>query len=170
MERLRFCCYQARPPGAAARPSDGDALAWLSPDIDLTRAREVIRQYIRHKPVQAIIEKHAFNRTVLFGLFMQARRLGVLPPAEMRWLRFYDRGLWYVLETIGRQAGFAEAAGVLSHFLYEAKAGRSIVEPQVDKAVSGLETAINNFKFPQEERARYAAERRDSHCSDGARA
>jgi intracellular multiplication protein IcmP len=159
---VRYCWDQFIPPDPKAKKVKGepvvsDPLAWLRPEIDLTLPREVIRTYIGHKPVRAILEHHAFNRTVIFALFMQARRLGVLQPAEMRWLRFFDRPLWYVLETIGRQAGFAEAAGVLSHYLYEAKAGTSIVEPKLDKAVTGIEMAINNFKFTDEDKERYQA-------------
>lgn len=158
-EIIRFCWDQFKaPPGGAKARQGADANAWLKPAIDLTLPREVIKKYIGSKGVQDIIVHHAFNRTVIFALFTQARRLGVLPPAEMRWLRFYDRELWYILQTIGRQAGFAEGAGVLSHFLYEARAGISIVEPQIDKAVSGLEVAIHNFKFTATDKAKYVAE------------
>lgn len=159
-DMIRFCWEQFKPPAPTKKkPKTGELepepFAWLKPEIDLTKPREVIQLYIKHRAVRSIIERHAFNRTVIFALFMQARRLGVLQPAEMRWLRFYDRGLWYVLETIGRQAGFAEAAGVLSHYLYEAKSGSSIVEPQLDKAVNGLEMAVSNFKFPDADKASY---------------
>jgi intracellular multiplication protein IcmP len=159
-DMIRFCWEQFKPPEPKKNSKTSgvnNETAWLHPEIDMTKAREIIKKYIGHKTVQAIIERHAFNRTVIFALFMEARRLGVLPPAEMRWMRFYDRGLWYVLETIGRQAGFAEAAGVLTHYLYESKAGASIVEPQLDKAVNGLELAVNNFKFPTEDKDRYIA-------------
>lgn len=161
-DMIRFCWEQFKPPASTKKKLKKgevapDEFAWLKPEIDLTKPREVIQKYIKYGAVRSIIEHHAFNRTVIFALFMQARRLGVLQPAEMRWLRFYDRGLWYVLETIGRQAGFAEAAGVLSHYLYEAKSGSSIVEPQLDKAVNGLEAAVGNFKFPDADRARYVA-------------
>lgn len=139
------------------KPAKGQDHAWLTPKIDLARPRAVIKQYIGAKPVQAILARHAFNRTVIMALFTEARRLGVLPPAEMRWLRFYDRPLWYALQTIGRQAGFAEAAGVLSHYLYEARTGHGIAEAQLDKAVSGLEAALDNFKFTADDKARYAA-------------
>lgn len=161
-DMIRFCWEQFNPPVPAkkkgSKESEPDPYGWLKPEIDLTKPREVIQTYIKHKAVRSIIEHHAFARTVIFALYLQARRLGVLQPAEMRWLRFYDRSLWYVLGTIGRQAGFAEAAGVLSHFLYEVKAGVSIVEPQLDKAVNGLETAVNNFKFSEADKARYVAD------------
>ena len=131
--------------------------AWLRPQIDLTRPRQIIAKYIGHAAVQKVVERHAFSRTVIFGLIMEASRMGVFPPADMRWLRFYDRGLWYFLQTIGRQAAFAEAAGVLSHYLYEARAGVALAEPQVDKAVTGLEIALANFKFLAADKDRYEA-------------
>ena len=155
---IRFCWDQFRPPPPGrARNSkpDGDPHAWLHPHIDLGEPREIIKRYIGHAAVQRVLEHHAFVRTVLFALFIQARRLGVLQPAELRWLRFYDRGLWYAIETFGREAGFAEAAGMLSHYLYEARAGVSIPEPQLDKAVSGLETALSRYKFTNDDRDRY---------------
>lgn len=148
---LHYCWEQFKP------RKDGNH-GWLTPSIDLAAPRATIKKYIGAKAVQQVIGRHAFNRTVIVALFMDARRLGVLPPAEMRWLRFYDRPLWYVLETVGRQAAFAEAAGVLSHFLYEARAGGAIVEPQLDKAISGLEAALDNFKFSADDKARYQAQ------------
>lgn len=157
---VRFCWDQFKPP-AKTKPKKGevkaDPLAWLHPEIDLTMVRKVIDAYIGHPNVQLIIKSHAFNRSVIFALFTHARRLGVLQPAEMRWLRFFDRPLWYVLETIGRQAAFAEAAGVLSHYLYEAKAGVALVEPQLDKAVTGLEVAVANFRFTAADKKQYEA-------------
>lgn len=155
-DMIAYCWSQFVPPETKEKAQDPNA--WLRPEIDLMLPREVIKRYIGTKAVQNIIEKHAFNRTVLFALVMQARRLGVLQPAEMRWLRFYDRQLWYVVQTIGRQAAFAEAAGVLSHYLYEAKCGSGLVEPQLDKAVTGVEAAINNFKFTTEDKKRYEAQ------------
>jgi intracellular multiplication protein IcmP len=155
---LKWCWDQFKPP-APAKKKKGEAednpLAWLRPKIDLEYPRSIIDKYIDHPAVRALIERHAYNRTIIFALFMQARRLGVLQPAEMRWMRFFDRELWYVLETIGRQAGFAEAAAVLSHYLYESKSGTALVEPQLDKAINGLEVAMTAFKFTTADKERY---------------
>lgn len=157
---IRYCWAQFTPPEAPKKGKKGneqvDEFAWLVPNISLDEPRQIIKRYIGLSSVQGIIEKHAFNRTILFAMYMHARRLGVLQPAEMRWLRFYDRPLWYVLQTIGRQAGYAEASGVLSHYLYEAKAGTPLVEPQLDKAVSGLEAAVSNYKFTDADKDRYS--------------
>ena len=157
-DMVRFCWEQFVPPkptGKKAKKGAPEDLGWLTPDIDLEAPRAVIARYIGTKPVKDILTSHAFNRTVIFALFLQARRLGVLPPCEMRWLRFYDRQMWHVVQNIGRQAGYAEGAAVLGHFLYEVKAGCALVEPQLDKVVNGLELALNNFKFTNEDKARY---------------
>lgn len=155
-DMIAYCWSKFIPVAATEKAENPDA--WLKPEIDLALPREVIKRYIGTKAVQSIIERHAFNRTVLFALVMQARRLGVLQPAEMRWLRFYDRALWYVVQTIGRQAPFAEAAGVLSHYLYEAKCGTGLVEPQLDKAVTGVDAAINNYKFTEDDKKKYESQ------------
>lgn len=161
---LNWCWDQFKPP-APAKKKDGtkdgaeaNSLAWLQPEIDLEYPRSIILKYIEHHAVKALIERHAYNRTIIFALFMQARRLGVLQAAEMRWMRFFDRKLWYVLETIGRLAGYAEAAAVLSHYLYESKSGEAIAEPQLDKAINGLELAIAAFKFTSADKERYDKE------------
>lgn len=160
---VKWCWDQFKAPPKTTKKGkgkeeQGDPYAWLRPEIDLTKPREVILKHIGHPNVQTIIEHHAFNRTVIFGLFMQARRLGVLQPAEMRWLRFFDRELWYILETIGRQAGYAEAAAVLSHYLYESKSAAALAEPQLDKAVNGLDLAMTTFKFLAADKTRYEKE------------
>lgn len=157
---VKWCWDQFEAPkkGAKNESEKGDSYAWLTPQIDLAKPREIILKHIGHPNIQTIIEHHAFNRTVIFALFMQARRLGVLPPAEMRWMRFFDRELWYILETIGRQASFAEGAAVLSHYLYESKSAAALAEPQLDKAVNGLDLAMTTFKFLTADKIRYEKE------------
>lgn len=155
---LSWCWGQFKPPVPTKdkkADADGDPFAWLQPNIDLAYPRSIITKYAGYPTVKPLIYRYAYNRTIIFALFMQARRLGVLQPAEMRWLRFFDRGLWYVLETIGRQAAFSEAAGVLSHYLYESKSGIALAEPQLDKAINGLELAMTAFKFTEADKKRY---------------
>ena len=81
--------------------------------------RTVIARHIESKPMQAILGKHAYVRTILFAMFTAARSLGVLPPADMRWMRFFDRTLWYVLQNFGRQGAYVEGSAVHVHYLYE---------------------------------------------------
>lgn len=158
---LNWCWDQFVPPSQPLKKTkdgSGDPYSWLKPEIDLAKPRKIIRDHIEHPNVKAILDHHAFNRTVIFGLIMQARRLGVLQPAEMRWMRFFDRELWYVLQTIGRQGGFPEGSAVLSHFLYEAKSATALAEPQLDKCVNGLDLAMTTFKFLLADKTRYENE------------
>lgn len=148
-DMVRWCWNQFTPP--AGREADqADPNGWLRPVIERTKAREIVQQYIGREAVKSILTRHAYVRTVIFALFTAARRLGVLPPAEMRWMRFYDPGLWYVLQSIGRQAPFPESAAVFCHYLYELRAREAILEPQVDKAVAALDLALSNYKFSAE--------------------
>lgn len=154
-ERMILYCWDAFTPPAKKGKGKGDDYAWLKPQIDVAPAREVILKYIGHGNVRAVLDRHAFVKTVLAALFMQARRLGVLQPAEMRWLRFFDRELWYALQNIGRQSGFAEGAALLSHYLYEAKAGTALAEPQLDKAVTALDESLCSYKYVTADKERY---------------
>lgn len=152
-EIIRYCWDQFRAPQDKGQEEYG----WLVPEIDLARPREIILKYIGTEVVAEILERHAFNRTILCAFFLEARRLGVLQPAEMRWLRFYDREMWYVLQNIGRQAVLAEGGAVIAHYLYEAKSRSAIPEPQLDKAVNGLELAMMSFKYLPSDKASYEA-------------
>lgn len=155
---VNWCWDQFKPPGGKKTGKETepqDPLAWLKPDIDLTVPREVIARHVNGKPMQAILAKHAYVRTILFAMFTAARSLGVLPPAEMRWLRFYDRTLWYVLQNFGRQGAFAEGSAVQVHYLYEVKSNEPLVEPQLDKAITALEAALTAFKYRPADRDAY---------------
>lgn len=161
-QMIDWCWDQFKPKKQAAKGKDrdgetpSDPLAWLTPDsIDLKRPREVIDRYLNTLPVQRILARHAYVRTILYAMFTSARTLGVLPPADMRWLRFYDRPLWYVLQNFGRQAVFAEGAAAHVHYLYEVKSGEPLAEPQLDKAINALELAVSAFKYKPSDRDHY---------------
>ncbi len=153
-EMIQFCWNQFKSPKNAVSSDD---YTWLVPEIDLTKPRAIILKYIGTEVVSEILEHHAFNRTILCAFYLEARRLGVLQPAEMRWLRFYDREMWYVLQNIGRQAVLAEGGAVIAHYLYESKSRSAIPEPQLDKAVNGLELAMMSFKYLPSDKAKYEA-------------
>lgn len=159
-QMIEWCWDQFKPPNRTKK-QDGNEfeaknqLDWLKPKIELSVPREIILRHIKSKPMQAILSKHAYVRTVIFAAFKAARSLGVLPPADMRWLRFYDRTLWYVLQNFGRQGVFAEGCAVNIHYLYEIKSGEALVEPQLDKAINALDEALTAFKYRSSDRDAY---------------
>lgn len=154
---IDWCWDQFIPPSKKELEtlSNDDVYNWLKPEIDLEFPRGLIRKYISRGSVRAVLEQHAFVRTVIYGMFFNARRLGVLPPCDIRWMRFFDRELWYVLQTLGRGSGFAEGDAALCHYLYEKRSKEAIVEPQVDKVIDGLERVITTFKYSDEDKANY---------------
>lgn len=160
---IKWAWSQFVPPAAGPKtgkkkdPAPEDPYAWLRPDIDPAEPRRIIQKWIGHPANAAIIQKHAYVQTVLFRLMLETQRLGVLPPAEMRWMRFYNRPLWYVLENYGRSTGFAEGVAVMGHYLYEIKQGEAIVDPQLDKVVNGIEAAMTAFRYDKKDVERYEA-------------
>lgn len=136
-------------------PKPGADLSWLTPEVDLTHPREVIAQYIDSPPVRALLQKHAYVKTVLYAMFVAARSLGVLPPTEMRWMRFFDRDCWYMVQNFGRPGVYPEGGAAHSHFLYEIKSKECLIEPQLDKAVTGLEDALLKFRYDAADRRAY---------------
>jgi len=163
---IKWAWSQFVPPTAGTKKRDKDQphtdpYAWLRPDIDPAVPRQVIQKWIGHPNNTAIIQKHAYVQTVLFRLMLETQRLGVLPPAEMRWMRFYNRPLWYVLENYGRSTGFAEGVAVMGHYLYEIKQGEAIVDPQLDKVVNGIESAMTAFRYDKKDVGRYEAKQMD---------
>ncbi|EOX2600914.1 type IV secretion system protein IcmP/DotM [Yersinia enterocolitica] len=148
---ISYCWSQFKPPDINEKRKKEKSEVkdtWLYPEIDVSEAEKLISHYYRtSETVRAVFRKHAYVRTIIVGMFMQARRLGVLPPAEMRWLKFYDREMWHILQSIGRQSYYAEGAGVLGHYLYEFKIGEGYPEPLLDKVIEGLITAVHIYKF-----------------------
>lgn len=129
----------------------------LHPSIDLEEPRKLIVKYYQEsEKVRAIFNKHAYVRTIIYGLITESRRLGVLSAADLGWMQFFDREMYFILSTIGRQTAFAEACGVLSHFLYEIRIGDSYPEPLVDKGMEGIKFIMTEvIKFTKEDIKHY---------------
>lgn len=157
-----WCWDQFTPPKPQEKGSKttDDPLAWLKPNVELEFPLEIIKKYLNTVPVQEILVKHAYVQTIFFAMFVSARSLGVFQPAEFRWLRFYDRTLWYVLENIGRQAAFAEGSAAHSHYYYEIKLKKALPTPQVGKAVEALEAALTAFQYSKADKDAYEEEGR----------
>ena len=129
---------------------------------------DAVLDYIAASEVRKLIALNAYTRTLIFSLFEQSRRLGVFQPAEFRWLRFFDRPLWYIVDNIGRKAPFAEGGGVMAHWLFERAARKPIVKPQVWGAIDALQVAVESYKYTEEECQKYSEEQ-DAKASQEAR-
>lgn len=129
--------------------------AWMRREPPRDKAIDVIKRYIDNRLVQELLDSHAFNRTIIMRFFSQARRLGKLAANNLLWLRYYDKEMWYLVQSIGRPSPFVEAAGVFYHFLVEAKQGSAIFDPQIDNAIKGVIAQVDSYKYTFRRRDEY---------------
>ena len=103
-------------------------------------------KYLSSEKVKQIINSHSFAYTMIIDLYIQVKKLGVLPSSYFVWLKPRDRKLWYVLNCVGRKVSFVEVAGIFSHYKTEEKLNQALIEPYVKPAVDGLEIALAEVK------------------------
>lgn len=111
---------------------------------------EFIKPYINHKVTQEMLSKHAYTHTFIIAVVFCARRLGVMAPCQMRWLRFYDRETWALLQNIGRPSFFCENMGSISHYQAEVVAKEKIYQPHFDVAIRGFEFQLKSYLYSPE--------------------
>ena len=102
----------------------------------------LLKKYGSTKPVEAIVKRHAYVRTVFMEMLTQARTSGIVLNSLILWLKPIDRELWYTLNNVGRKAVYSEAAGIQAQWLAEKRLGFPIQQPMVDEAVNALDEAI----------------------------
>jgi len=115
--------------------------------LDMTLAKVTLKKYSKSEKVKVFIKNHAYIGTILYAMLIEARTLGVLPPAELRWLRVVDRRLWLILNNTGKIVSWSEMGATYSHFLHELKQKRAIEKPMVDGAVRGLIEGVEGYEF-----------------------
>ena len=130
---------------------DGEIDEGLDGCEHLGKYREFVDEYIDHPEVVKIINSHAYNRTVLISMMTKARGLGIIPPAEVRWLWMYDRTLWYTVQNIDRPSYASEGLGAMSHWLMEQRLGIALHQPSFDVAYYGLSDQLAVFKYTKED-------------------
>ncbi|MHB8549222.1 MAG: secretion/conjugation apparatus DotM-related subunit [Thermoplasmataceae archaeon] len=110
---------------------------------------------LKSKPARKLLTealgKHAYSVPMLMSCLITARRYGLLPPQQFRWLMLVDRPLWYALhqmppllpgEKVRSKRVFVECAGAHAHHRAEVLAGRRLDRPVVGPALEGLMEAL----------------------------
>jgi len=103
--------------------------------LDFSGTQELLTKHQNNKTVIKITQSRAFVLTVMASMLALAREGGVLASADFLWLKPIDRPLWFILNSIGRQTPFVEAAGPFAHWLAERKMERRLSVPMVEEAV-----------------------------------
>ncbi|MCH9717653.1 MAG: type IVB secretion system coupling complex protein DotM/IcmP [Gammaproteobacteria bacterium] len=114
---------------------------------DYSVALPTIKKYENTDMVQNIVQRHAYQLTVVAALLIASRDDGVVPSAEFLWLKPVDRRLWYMLNTIGRQTAFSEVGGPFAHLRAEQVMGRRSLAPMIDEAIKALEVAVKEVQL-----------------------
>lgn len=150
--RALFAAFAAKAEGDSNRCADllrqiAASGANGSKKLDFSGADALLKKHYKSKLVQKVINRHAYEYTVMASMIDIARTDGVIATAEFIWLKPLDRPLWYVLNTVGRQTCPTETAGTFAHWLAEKEMGRALTVPMIDQATNGLEIAIKDMIY-----------------------
>lgn len=119
-------------------------------NFEIPKLKEIIKNYINYPIAQKLLSKHAYTRTFIIAVVYEARKLGVMAPCQLRWLKFYDREMWALLQNIGRPSFFSENMGAISHYTAETVALDKIYQPHFDIAIRGYEHQIKSYFYSEE--------------------
>lgn len=147
-----FVARAARDQAASQRLLMQIAASTATGKLDFSGTDELLEKYKNNKGVVKVMQSHAFVMTVMASMLQLARTDGVLASADFLWLKPVDRPLWFMLNSVGRQTPYAEAAGPFAHWLAERALGRKLSVPMVEEAVNALDEAIKEMIYmPDEE-------------------
>lgn len=127
------------------------------PAAVIAHADGVLAEHTIAAPALAIADRHGFTAPALMSLLTEARlRAGVLAPAQFAFLKLVDRRLWYALHSLGFPSDGPgstthpnpriEAVGARDHWAAELAAGRPLLVPALDRAVSAIRTVARDRK------------------------
>jgi intracellular multiplication protein IcmP len=131
----------------------GPAQPYTVPTSVVGRADVVLRSSDLLAEANKIAAGHAYTVPALMSVLTVARRRsGVLAPVQFGCLKLIDRSLWYALHSLGFEGDGpgqtthpnprVEAAGARDHWAAERLAGRPLIIPSVERAVSAVRAAI----------------------------
>jgi len=116
-------------------------------NLDFSGADHLWKKHVNERGISDILKIHAYESTIFMALLLYAREDGVCATADFLWLKPFDRKFWYLLNNVGRQTAFCEAAGVQAHFLAERALNRPLGVPVVDEATKALDLALKDIIY-----------------------
>ena len=108
---------------------------------------DLFEKYKDDTEINKILSKHAYVNTAMAGLMDHAKDKGILLTRYFIWLKEYDRKLFYILNIMGRNVPFIEAAGIFDHYQHEVGLDRPMAKLFVQEAVNGLKEELKNVKL-----------------------
>lgn len=113
----------------------------------LNEFRDIIKKWMEHDTAKDIFLNHAYTHTIILRCLTDAKKLGVFQPSTLRWLMFYDRPLFAVVQNESRPSVFAENAATSSHYYVELKAKKRIYKPKLQIAYDGFMDNLRQYKY-----------------------
>lgn len=113
----------------------------------LEEYREVVASWLDHEYAQRILAEHAYVRTLLYKVLADAKKLGVMQPSSVRWLKYYNREVWSVVQNVSRPSSFAENIATVAHYKEERREGVAINRPMFQSAYNGLVERVREFNY-----------------------
>ena len=145
-----FAIFAAKGNGddaGARKLIDQIAISASSGNLNFNGSTALIIKHIQSKGVGRAVSPHAYLLTAMASMLEYARTGGVLAMAELLWLKKVDRKLWYMLQSVGRQTPFVEAAAAYSHWITEKRLRRPLKVPMVNEAVKSVVSALTDIKY-----------------------
>lgn len=121
--------------------------------LDFGGTRMLLVKHVRSKKVGRAVSPHAYLYTVMASMLELAREDGVLSVSEFLWLKPLDRGLWYMLNNVGRRTAFVEVSAPYAHWLVENRLRRPLKVPVIEEAVEALDKALAEILINPDEGA-----------------
>lgn len=124
---------------------DGEELVPSCPVVEQAEFQKRVNKSIeKHRRILDELTSHAAYELPWFmELLYRARKKGVLACSQFLFLRPLDRPLWYSLSQCGGRTGWAEAFAAWAHYTAEERQHKSLQEPAISGAVTGLEAALD---------------------------
>ena len=119
--------------------------------LDFTGVSALLKKHKDTALVRKVTQRHAYVLTVMAAMLELGRMDGVIATVDFLWLKPLDRRLWYMLNSVGRQTAVPEISGAFAHWLAEKTLKRAIRVPMVDEAVKGLEAALSECIYYDED-------------------
>lgn len=135
-------------PASERKKKEGSAKSY-SALSDTQKARVAIRRKAQiacaSNTLRPLISQNGYVFGLIATLLIKTRRGGILPPAQFRWLRFYDYQMWNFLRIVGMDTPTPEASGMFNHYKNEEKAHVPFLRPYLTSCVEGIRREAGKY-------------------------
>ncbi len=113
------------------------------PALPLALAKYHIEQQQKLVRWQSIVQRHAYMNTALLAAFAQLHESRLLAACELRFLKFYHKGLWYAVQSHQRPHVLPQACAIVHHYELERKMQHACTEPYWSPLLDIINTSTN---------------------------